>query len=188
MLDPLTAFSLAASIAAFVDFAKELCSDGYAIYKSGKDLSASNADIEERLLHVQDLEASVRAKAANTYPVLSKNELKLQTLAKECQELSEKMLAVFDDLKVTSQGFRRVVAAARQSIRSRRKAKEVQTMMDKLDRLRGDVNTCLLLIIRFAVVCHVKPHKPPSMLTIKLGTTSQPRCAIFLRSSKRQKI
>ncbi|KAK1809883.1 hypothetical protein LTR12_015773 [Friedmanniomyces endolithicus] len=148
MLDPLTAFSLAASIAAFVDFAKELCSDGYAIYKSGKDLSASNADIEERLLHVQDLEASVRARAANTYPVLSKNELKLQTLAKECQELSEKMLAVFDDLKVTSQGFRRVVAAARQSIRSRRKAKEVQTMMDKLDRLRGDVNTCLLLIIR----------------------------------------
>ncbi|KAK0343884.1 hypothetical protein LTR02_016097 [Friedmanniomyces endolithicus] len=148
MLDPLTAFSLAASIAAFVDFAKELCSDGYAIYKSGKDLSASNADIEERLLHVQDLEASVRASAANTYPVLSKNELKVQTLAKECQELSEKMLAVFDDLKVTSEGFRRVVAAARQSIRSRRKAKEVQTMMDKLDRLRGDVNTCLLLIIR----------------------------------------
>ncbi|KAK0298695.1 hypothetical protein LTR54_017783 [Friedmanniomyces endolithicus] len=148
MLDPLTAFSLAASIAAFVDFAKELCSDGYAIYKSGKDLSASNAGIEERLLHVQDLEASVRASAANTYPVLSKNELKVQTLAKECQELSEKMLAVFDDLKVTSEGFRRVVAAARQSIRSRRKAKEVQTMMDKLDRLRGDVNTCLLLIIR----------------------------------------
>ncbi|KAK0914397.1 hypothetical protein LTR02_001782 [Friedmanniomyces endolithicus] len=147
MLDPLTAFSLAASIIQFADFAKELCSDGYAIYKSGKDLSASNTDIEDRLLHVQDLEASVMASAANTYPGLSKNESKLQTLAKECQELSKSMLAVLDDLKVTSQGLRRVVAAALSPIRSRRKAKEIQTMMNKLDRLREDVMICLLLII-----------------------------------------
>ncbi|TKA29670.1 hypothetical protein B0A54_15845 [Friedmanniomyces endolithicus] len=117
----MTAFSLAASIVQFVGFAKELCSDGYTIYKSGKDLSASNANIEDRLLHVQDLEGSVRASAANTYPVLSENELKLQTLAKECQDLSTNMLAVLKDLK---------------------------TMMDKLDRLRGDVNTYLLLILR----------------------------------------
>ncbi|KAK0260685.1 hypothetical protein LTR91_000523 [Friedmanniomyces endolithicus] len=116
----MTAFSLAASIVQFVGFAKELCSDGYTIYKSGKDLSASNANIEDRLLHVQDLEGSVRASAANTYPVLSENELKLQTLAKECQDLT-----VLKDLKVTSQGLRRVVAAAISSIRSRQKAKEV---------------------------------------------------------------
>jgi len=187
VMDPMTAFSLAASIVQFVGFAKELCSDGYTIYKSGKDLSASNANIEDRLLHVQDLEGSVRASAANTYPVLSENELKLQTLAKECQDLSTNMLAVLKDLKVTSEGLRRVVAAAISSIRSRQKAKEVQTMMDKLDRLRGDVNTYLLLILRFAVVCHVKPHKPSSMLTIESGTTSRPRCAIFLRSTTRQK-
>ncbi|KAK1072797.1 hypothetical protein LTR74_002312 [Friedmanniomyces endolithicus] len=148
MLDPLTAFTLAAAIISFVDFAKELCSDGYHMYKTGKDLSASNADIEERLLSIQDLEASVKASAANTYPGLSKQELKLQTLAQECQALNKDLLVVLDDLKVTSHGLRRAVAAVRQSIRSFQKAREVRTMMDKLDQLHLDVNTCLLLVTR----------------------------------------
>ena len=153
MLDPLTAFSLAASIIQFVGFAKELCSDGYDIYRTGKGLSDSNAELEQRILNVKDLEARVVVSATNsTYPGLTKHELKLRTLAQECHGLCRDILDVLEDLKVKSHGVRRAFAAARQSMRSMQKAKEVKGMIDRLDHLQVDVNTCLLLITRSALL------------------------------------
>lgn len=150
MSDPLTALSVAAAVVQFVEFSTKLLSTGVGVYKSVSGVSEVNEEIGRHAENVQSLTNSVIAASVNAPLILSVQEKKIIALAKQCQDISRKLLDLLEDLKVKGKGARRVVAAARQSLRSMVHADRIENLQKALDRIRSDVNLGLSIVLRFA--------------------------------------
>ncbi len=104
MLDPLTALSVAACVAQFVDFSIKLVSNGVELYHHGT--LANNNELEQAtkdLTHLTEELASTR-QVAQYQPgfvtrLPSKDEMALKELAGSCKELGDQLLSALEDLK-----------------------------------------------------------------------------------------
>lgn len=149
MSDPLTALSVAAAVVQFVDFSSKLLLTGVGIYKAASGAAEANEELGRHVENIQLLTSDIVIASSTPQLMLSANEKKIIALAKRCQEISRTLLDLLEDLKVKGKGARRVVAAARQSIRSKVHADKIDNLRRALDSTRSDVNMGLLMVLRY---------------------------------------
>lgn len=172
MSDPLVALSVAAAVVQFVAFSSKLLSTGISMYKAASGASELNDEITRHAENVQTLTDGIVTASASPQLMFSANEKKIIALAKQCQDVSRKLLDLLEDLKVKTKGAQRVVAAARQSIRSRVLADKVDDLLRALDSIRSDVNMGLLIVLRSVVFIRDLDF---ARLTISLEMSSRQR-------------
>ncbi|KAF7865721.1 hypothetical protein EAF04_005887 [Stromatinia cepivora] len=146
MLDPISAFSLAAAIIQFVDFSSKVISSAAELHHSSSGALANNLELSTI---VSDLSAiSNDLKARNPHQgkhSYNKDELVLISLASQCKELSDKLLHDLDGLNI--KGSHTLWASARQSIRSLWKESYISDISKRLDGFRSQLMLRLLALL-----------------------------------------
>lgn len=156
MLEPFTALSLAASVVQFVDFGSKLLIEGYGVYQSADGASRKHREIEHLTSDLKVLSGRLAATYSSGTATLSADEVALQELGGQSRDLAQELLDLLEDLKVKTTGVLRSWDTVKQTFRKVGKADKIEKMQKRLDRIRSQVNTLLLRIIR----CVRRPPNP----------------------------
>ena len=95
-MDPITAVSFAASILTFIDVSHRVISGTWEVIKSGTTSENAHVGIVINDLH------NVTKQLSNRLPGYSQHEQALNTLASECQELSDDLVKLLEKLKIAA--------------------------------------------------------------------------------------
>lgn len=152
MIDPLSAVGLASSIVQFVDFGSKLLLEGYNVYKSEQGASKESLEIEGATIRLQELSQRLSAPRRGA---TSKDEAALYELAVDCRALTQELLNMLEELKVTGSGPLRSWETVSKTIRRHFKADVIERLQRRLDKARGAIGLHLLAILadeNFAVM------------------------------------
>ncbi|KAK4569996.1 hypothetical protein LTR86_002966 [Recurvomyces mirabilis] len=145
MLDPLSAISLASAIVQLVDFSSKLLIEGYGVYKSETGATEESQEVQRATERLHELanRLSGPRKVWKT-----SEELALWELAAEAQQVSEQLLDLLAECKISSAGLVRTWDAVRKTIRRHVKAEKYANLQNRLDRIQRDISVQLLAILR----------------------------------------
>ncbi|KAK3676440.1 hypothetical protein LTR78_003716 [Recurvomyces mirabilis] len=121
MLDPLSAISLASAIVQLVDFSSKLLIEGYGIYISETGATEEAQEVQratERLHELANRPSGPRRVWKTS------EELALWELAAEAQQVSEQLLDLLEDCKISSAGLMHTCDAVRKTIKRHVKAEK----------------------------------------------------------------
>jgi molecular chaperone GrpE (heat shock protein) len=148
MLDPFSALSAASAVVQLVDFGSKLVAGTIEIYQSTQGLNEDHIILEKVSSDMRDisdnLERNLQVPSSGR---LSRDEAALLRLAKDCIPLAKQLLDILSDLRVKSDSIR-IVESFRQSFRSALKKGKIHDLEARLDKLRNEVNTRMLAILR----------------------------------------
>ena len=148
MISPIDALSLTAAVVQFVDFGSKLLVEGYGTYKSIEGASEQNLHIEYVTTDLKSLCEELR-KTANSDPSNTNPNLNaLMDLATQSLGLAQELLDLLEALKVKSTGPFRAWEAVRKSIKNTIEAGHIATMQKKLSRIKKELDSRLLLLVR----------------------------------------
>lgn len=135
MAEAFAALSIAANIAQFVVYAKQLISGGKEIYSSldgaQNEHEALKAMIED-IRHISD--------DADLLPpptLASPDEKRLLILAAQCEPVADELMGILKDLEVPHDARFRGLQSVRQTIRSSMKKKTIQDLQRRLEDIDG---------------------------------------------------
>jgi hypothetical protein len=177
MLDPITTIGLAASIVQLADFTGRLISNSHEFYKSASgalvqhedlrvvaeslraqldSLSRKRQDVQVgedtdtwQRLYVVDGFGNLVRKPAQLDGSQDDPTLQLERLSYGMDEAASKLLKVVDELRL-SPGHR-TWSSIRQAVKSVLKQHEIEELEERLDRYRKQVDTTLLLSLRYVL-------------------------------------
>jgi ankyrin repeat protein len=145
-MDPVSALSLAGNILQFVELSAKLVSKGNAIFNSANGTLEENDRLEvvsSRLReHSLDLGRSISTPH-------TQNELALVAICRSCIDIVDELLQKLSCLAV--QGNITRFKSYRQALKSVWHKDAINDLASKLELFRGELNTCLLLSIRYSV-------------------------------------
>jgi cell shape-determining protein MreC len=139
-MDPITAIGFAVSILTFIDFSQQLISGTFEVIKSGS--TSENAHVSVVINDLRD----VTKELSNRPQGYSKHEDALNTLALECQELSEELQKLLEKLKVTAESSK--WKSVKVTLRSMWKKGEVAELESRLSKYRSKILLRLVLILK----------------------------------------
>ena len=154
------AVGFASSILTFIDFSQQLISGTFEVIKSGS--TSENTHVSNVVNDLRD----VTKELSNRPRGYSKHEDALQTLASECQELSEELQKLLEKLMVTAESSK--WKSAKVALRSMWKKGEVAELENRLGKYRSQVLLRLVLILKYAAIksssgyCQVLTMTPAS--------------------------
>ncbi|KAI1136555.1 hypothetical protein F5Y05DRAFT_96938 [Hypoxylon sp. FL0543] len=143
-MDPFTAIGLAGNIITFLDFGYKLVSASKDIYTSASGASTYNDDLSYTTEQIQQLTASL--KVAKPVATLSKHELSLLQVARDCEGVSDELAKLLDELKARKPGSKR--EAFKAAMRDWRKKNQKDNLELKLDRCKQQLNLELVNLSR----------------------------------------
>jgi hypothetical protein len=154
MLDPLTAFGLAANVLQFVDFTAKLVSKGNDIHRSATGMLPEHEQISTISSRLQFLSSSLKQKFHT--PTTSKH-LSFEDHALEA--ICQGTIEVADDLSqrlsvLTAQGGMSRFKSYRQALKTVWNQDAINSTFKRLELFRGELNTCLLFSIRYVNMHH----------------------------------
>jgi hypothetical protein len=181
MLDPITTIGLAASIVQLADFTGRLISNSHEFYKSASGALVQHEDLRvvaeslraqlgglsrkrqevqvsedidnwKQLYEVDDFGNLVR-KPAQWDGIQDDPALQLEKLSYEMDEAASKLLNVVDELRLIP--GHRTWSSIRQAVKSILKQHEIQELEERLDRYRKQVDTTLLISLRYVLVNYI---------------------------------
>lgn len=141
-MDPASAFGLAASVIAFVDFAWELVTGAAEIYHSPNGTSDKNARLEDVIDDLESLAESLQ----NGATVKTRAEKKIKRLAQDCQADAEELLDLLSKLRATNR--RSVWSSLMAKWKSLLKKEEIADLKGRLQEYRSDILLNLTIIIQ----------------------------------------
>jgi hypothetical protein len=130
MAEAFAALSIAANIAQFVDYAKQLILSGKEIYNSldgARDEHQALKVITENIKNATD---EFQSASCSSNP--SNDEVRFRKLAAECEPVADKLLAILKDLEVRSGVRFRGLQTIRQTFRGAGKKKDIQDLQRRL--------------------------------------------------------
>lgn len=140
-MDPLSALSIAASIAQFLEFGSRLVSNGLAIYKSPTGSLAEHVDKEEAIVRLVDLISRLEdcvTHARHENNLKGTESSALYALCSKCNLVGEELLDRLEAVRV--RGKNRIWKSFRQALSSvwteeaiNEKAKELASLRDELE-------------------------------------------------------
>jgi len=142
-MDPITTVGFASSILTFIDFSQQLISGTFEVIKLGS--TSENVHVS---VVIDDLRDATK-ELSNRPLGLSRHEYALQTLASECQELSEDLQKLLEKLMVTAESSK--WKSAKIALRSTWKKEEVAELQNRLDKYRSQILLRLVLILKYAI-------------------------------------
>ncbi|KUJ09979.1 uncharacterized protein LY89DRAFT_689860 [Mollisia scopiformis] len=129
MAEAFAALNIAANIAQFVDYAKQLISSSKEIYSS---LDGARDEYKALKVIIEDIKTANDELHPRSSPSPSTDEVRFRKLAAECEPLADKLLAILKDLEVASDARFRRLQTMRQTIRGAAKKKDVQDLQRRL--------------------------------------------------------
>ena len=141
-MDPLSALAIACGVTQFVDFGSKILSKGFEISKSATGTTESYSAIEAIASDFERLTERISG------PVLTGSDASLARIRQGCQEIAKELLARLEAFKAKKQGKREVFSKAFLSVWSEKKVKEMQ---DKLERYRKQLDTTILVDLRYVL-------------------------------------
>ena len=141
-MDPLSALAVACAVTHFVDFGSKILSKGYEISKSATGTTELYKDIETCTGHTENLTKRISG------PVLTESDAALAQISQGCQDIAKELLARLETFKAKKRGKREVFSKAFLSVWSEKKVKEMQ---DKLERYRKQLDTTILIDLRYVL-------------------------------------
>jgi N-terminal domain on NACHT_NTPase and P-loop NTPases len=142
-MDPITTVGFASSSLTFIDFSQRLISGTFEVIKS--ESTSENVHVSVVINDLRDA-----TKELSNHPLgLSKHEHALQTLASECQELSEDLQKLLNKLMVTAESSK--WKSAKIALRSMWKKEEVAELQNRLDKYRSQILLRLVLILNYII-------------------------------------
>jgi hypothetical protein len=139
-MDPITAVGFAASILTFIDFSYQIVCGTYEVIKSGSTIENAHVSFVTTDLDEITKELSQRP------PGYSKHEDALNTLATECQGVSDELRKLLDRVKtkVGSSKWKSIKVA----LHSMWKKGEIKELENRLGKYRSEVLIRLVLILK----------------------------------------
>ena len=153
-MDPLSAISLAANIAQFLDYATKLVSKGHALYKSSEGALAENLDLEAIANSLTDVNSRVvqsycripgTASSTATTSVLDQQSLK--SIAESCDKVAKQLLDILQRLKV--QGSHRKWKSVRQAFKSVWNKAHIDDLRKRMEGYREQMIFHLVAVGRY---------------------------------------
>jgi hypothetical protein len=141
-MDALTAIGLASNIVAFVDFTTKLLNAAHTLYVSTAGTTAENLELELLGDHVRILATKASSTPQLCQP-FSKEDAALIDLATQCNQVSNQLAVILNGLK--AQGPHKKWKSIYQALRSSRHAAEIEAIQNRLDRIRDQMSSHMLL-------------------------------------------
>ena len=152
-MEAIVAFGLASNIVAFVDFGLKVVSKGHHIYRSNDGSLAENNDLEVvtndlLILQTQLSQSTGSVSAAPSSVTASVEEEKhLRTLLAASNDSARRLLALLN--KAKAQGRFRRWKSLRQAVKSVCSKNEVDDIARRLSDFRSQLQTRLILSLRY---------------------------------------
>ncbi|KAN0101586.1 hypothetical protein V8E51_012096 [Hyaloscypha variabilis] len=148
MAEAFAALGIAANIAQFVDYARQLISGGKEIYSSLDGARDEHKALKVIIDDVKNLAYDYQPITAKPSPQPSSpDEIAFRKLAAECEPLADKLLAILKDLEVPNNTRFRGLQTVRQTIRGAAKRRDIQELLRRITdidmRLRYRVSRVL---------------------------------------------
>jgi hypothetical protein len=140
MIDPLAALGLAGNIVQFVDFSYNLFCESKALYNSGSGATADNVVIETI---VKDLNILNDRLTVPSSPGAIPDPIR--SLAGQCKDVARDLLEVIESIQV--KGPHKRWKSFVQALRSVRKKEEIEALVRRMERLRGEMQFRLQIMI-----------------------------------------
>lgn len=150
-LDPLSALSVAASVIQFVDFASKIICKGKEVYASVDGVLPEN--MQNETVTVRLLEMTKKLKKPLVVVGCSSEEehsqhRRLKQICEECSEISKELLEHLRVLKVPKGSEHRRWKSFRQALKSVWDKKAIDAMAKRLEGLRSELHTQVLVGLR----------------------------------------
>jgi hypothetical protein len=154
-MDPITAVGFAASILTFIEFGYEIVTGTLEIAKSGSTSENIHVSVVIGDLHEVVKSLSPPPSNSSTIPLgnlpgkssaMSGHERALERLAEKCQELSNELVTLLENLSIAPGSS--LWASARVSLRNMRKKGKIADLENKLDKYRSEILVRIVLMLK----------------------------------------
>jgi len=132
MAEAFAVLSIAANIAQFTDYARQLISGGKEIYNSLEGARDEHKALKIIIDDVKSLAHDNGARANSSRQYSNADEIAFRKLAAECEPLADKLLAILKDLEIPNDGRFRGLQTVRQTIRGTAKRRVIQELLRRL--------------------------------------------------------
>jgi len=133
MAEAFAALGIAANIAQFTDYARQLISGGKEIYNSLDGARDEHKALKVIIDDIKSLAHDCQPVTAKSSPQSSSaDEIAFRKLAAECEPLADKLLAILKDLEVPNNARFRGLQTVRQTIRGAAKRRDIQELLRRI--------------------------------------------------------
>ncbi len=151
-MDPLSALSIAAGVAQFLDFAVGLISGSWKRYRSATGTLEKDEETEllvHRLLSYSDkLHCPSKTEASGAVIATGQAD-QLQTIVQSCKSVADELLGILSTLKIDRR--HRLLESLIVTARAIAKEKKVQDLLKKLVHLQSELSFLLLAMIQYVL-------------------------------------
>lgn len=147
-MDPLSALGLASSIIQCVQFVGKIVSQSKDIYHSARGMTQDAASLSEIAGHLSSINNELASQSLNVQyhkGQLSPAEMRLQELLHDMRKVNSHVLGVLRDLEIRDGSVWESVKLALKSVWHEN---DVQQLENRLDEIRKQLDTTLLICIR----------------------------------------
>jgi phospholipid N-methyltransferase len=146
MIDPISAFGLAANILQFIEVGYNVT----VLFHQLLEASATdeNLEIETIAQDMNDICVNLAVTSGSAVP-MSKGEKMLQTLAKKGEKLAKELDTILKGLVVRSQGSKRRVEVLQKSLKVLLRGKKVKALQTRLAELRDQMVIRMVSVLEY---------------------------------------
>jgi hypothetical protein len=152
-LDPMSALSVAASVVQFVDFTSKIICKGKDIYHSVDGVLPENSQNKTVTVRLLEITNELEKPLVDIGSLSDENQSQyhqLQHICKECSSISKELLRHLKDLEVPRGSKHRRWKSFRQALKSVWDKEGIDAMAKRLERLRNELHTQVLVGLRLA--------------------------------------
>lgn len=137
-MDPLTAIGLAGNIITFVDLSTKILSRTKELYESASGATTENDELESLTKNLKELAGKTRRQTSNAsrdsrFGLNITTETVLDSLNRQCIQVSDELLEILDSVKVKGDGAKLKVAI--QAVKTILKKDRIDALQQRLDRI-----------------------------------------------------
>ncbi|RMY17078.1 hypothetical protein D0867_06292 [Hortaea werneckii] len=146
MIDALGSLGLAANILQLLEYGGKLVIAIHEVYESPSGTTVKNLETEK--IHIDLRNMSADLCSSKTSKCATEDDLALCDLGRECHSLAFELLHVLDSLKVPEGAVLRPWVALRKTVRSAVKAKTIESIEERLHKLKSQLAVRMLSALR----------------------------------------
>ncbi|TGO32435.1 hypothetical protein BHYA_0318g00100 [Botrytis hyacinthi] len=147
-MDPVSAISLAAAIAQFIDYSCKIVCKSKEIYNSASGLTTDHNRTETATLRLKELTQLIHLPPKRTNSASSIVHSRLQIITQECMIVSDTLINRLNQLKAPTQSQHPKWKSFRMALKSVWSKHEIDEFALRLRDLRKELDTELLLLLR----------------------------------------
>ncbi|RMY92074.1 hypothetical protein D0862_09560 [Hortaea werneckii] len=160
MIDALGSLGLAANILQLLEYGGKLAIAIHEVYDSPRGATVKNLETEKIQLDLQDITRGLCS--PQTSKCATEDDVALCDLGRECHYLALELLDVLDSLKIPEGAVLRPWVALQKTVRSAVKARRIESLGERLQRLKSQLAVRMLGALRneqSSLSCQMRQYK-----------------------------